>query len=855
MMYPGRLGLAGGVAAFLLLCGCVSGDRALRFSPFEQEVQINFDRDSVNLWPLYHSDGKRLSVLWPLFDRDSDGFALRPFYFQEKDERGILFPLSAWNSDWGWALNGYWSGGGSAFGVFPLFHCGPKWQYYGPAWVSEKGNFGFFPLAKFGKGTNYAGPVWWDRNTGRGGLFPVTRFSPRLNYVTLAWWNRKSGDFGFFPLVWKDDRSFLFFPLTRIAPEELSYAGPVWWDRSDRTYGFLPLAMKGATYSNIGPVWWNNREGFRKEGGILPFSYWSNEFNYFALAWWTKEMESWGVFPLVWAFPELGVAGPVWWERGKNAAESGFFPLVWLDRKQGSYLFFPLARVVTGGEGGSDPVPPGSSPFWNNLSYVGPVWWSLESGGFFPLARFGKGINYAGPVWWDRSGESFGFFPLFAKGDDLSFAGPVWWSEDSEECGFFPLFWRFDGGSAVFPLYFYEDRKTGYEFNVGGILWHDSRSGAIHDEKGDVTGYGSRYTHVLWPFFARESDGEKTEWQFWPFVTKRYGANMLPSPLVDWDDGELTVLTPLGFSSRKEKADEEPVRMPGYGAKPQPAEQLLPLRRRSTPLGDDLLREPNISLGGWDSRVGLLLGVHQSGRFRVWRDGVDQQTLERVRERLIDCSREQNVLDDVQKSLEWDRKWLERALKDEKIASPLPLTPAECDALEARLKTGQGKNALSRNRAALARLAASEERLGKMLKELGPDLEQLGLAAPGAPEELGALRKTIAEAFCAEKEYSELDLLASLLYNRTDYGDDFSWRVGPWLAFGRKVGDASELKVLGFLYREKHKGEDSEYQLPGVSYKSAPERFRLNILFGLYRSEENRGKKSGSIFWIPWGEK
>ena len=108
--------------SFLLLsgAGCVSGSRALRSSPAGKEMEIRFDRETVNLWPLYYHCDDLTSVLWPFFDLDSRGFAVRPFYHQDQDSAAVLWPLSGWDANGGWALSAYWGRG--ACGL-----CGGHW--------------------------------------------------------------------------------------------------------------------------------------------------------------------------------------------------------------------------------------------------------------------------------------------------------------------------------------------------------------------------------------------------------------------------------------------------------------------------------------------------------------------------------------------------------------------------------------------------------------------------------------------------------------------------------------------------------------------------------------------------------
>ena len=73
--------------ALVLLSGCISSERAWRNSPAGSgEIRVRFDNQTVNVWPLYYHNDDFTSVLWPLFDLDSRGFAVRPLYCQEGNE-------------------------------------------------------------------------------------------------------------------------------------------------------------------------------------------------------------------------------------------------------------------------------------------------------------------------------------------------------------------------------------------------------------------------------------------------------------------------------------------------------------------------------------------------------------------------------------------------------------------------------------------------------------------------------------------------------------------------------------------------------------------------------------------------
>ena len=267
------IGLLAAGALLLLSCmGCVSGDRALRNSPAGRKIEVRFDGSTVNLWPLYYHSGDFTSVLWPLFDLDSRGFAVRPFFHHDRDAAAILWPLSGWDHSGGWALTAYWGEG--CCGMFPLFHIG-KFHY-----------LGMFPLIYYWKPDNwFAGPVW--RTHDSGGLFPVLWLSDDFNLAGPAWWNCGSGNWGFFPLVWNINR--------------FHAAGPVWWNYGNQSWGVFPLVKISQDFRIIGPVWWRKKQ----PGGFFPlFGLYANG---------TRQ------------------AGPVWWGSGEKSRKHGFFPLYWYE--------------------------------------------------------------------------------------------------------------------------------------------------------------------------------------------------------------------------------------------------------------------------------------------------------------------------------------------------------------------------------------------------------------------------------------------------------------------------------------------------------------------------------------------
>ena len=155
---------------FFLLAGCASSERMNRMSggvfqeysaPKSYRIRSQkfqaktrrlesgrtdrigqVENTPVNVWPFWFSSDYYTAVLWPFIDWDDYGFAVRPFYNQEGDERAVLFPLSAWNpaNGDGWVLSAGWNTTG--FGFIPL--CWQNrdensfWYYYTPLLIHSE---------------------------------------------------------------------------------------------------------------------------------------------------------------------------------------------------------------------------------------------------------------------------------------------------------------------------------------------------------------------------------------------------------------------------------------------------------------------------------------------------------------------------------------------------------------------------------------------------------------------------------------------------------------------------------------------------------------------------------------------
>ena len=124
-------GLIGGLLVGLL-SSCSTTGRIARGVPFWQRDELP-EAERVNVWPLLYKSGDLTTVLWPLFDVDDEGFALRPLVARDGTAWSVLWPLAGWDSsrrDW-WFLPAY--SVGRNLGLAPLFNFG-AWNHVGPVW-------------------------------------------------------------------------------------------------------------------------------------------------------------------------------------------------------------------------------------------------------------------------------------------------------------------------------------------------------------------------------------------------------------------------------------------------------------------------------------------------------------------------------------------------------------------------------------------------------------------------------------------------------------------------------------------------------------------------------------------------
>lgn len=245
--------LAAGVLLIVMLCSCASSSRMLRVSPFSNTKDtIDLDTSLINIWPLYYQQDKYFSVLWPLFDYDDQGFAIRPFYNKEGNDQSILFPLSSWNmnSGRGMVLNTFW---------------GPEYFCFIPVYYQNRNFYSIlFPLSAWWNNENRALIIntYWNKDQ-TFTFFPLYyRFDNTYSIIyPLSVWR---GDFKsgrIINIVWnRDKNNFLIFPFYKSSPD-LNHILNVYWFKDNKTdidnYGVFPLF-----HHNIGFRQW-----------LIPFYY------------------------------------------------------------------------------------------------------------------------------------------------------------------------------------------------------------------------------------------------------------------------------------------------------------------------------------------------------------------------------------------------------------------------------------------------------------------------------------------------------------------------------------------------------------------------------------------------------
>lgn len=303
-----------GLLLALTLCGC-AGERMINSSPFggkEAAKVAEPIRNSVNVWPLAYQSGDNLSVLWPMYDQDPNGFSVRPLFVKDKDFYGIVPPICGCQNGKGWFLSLYNTD--HNFGFAPVFNYGDQFNYYGPAWF--KGDkFGFFPVFWAGKNYHTVPPLYYCQN-GKGWFANV--YNTESNFGMFPVFNHGK-NFSYYGPVWLWDKQYGVFPVASLGDEYQAICPVVWGP----DMVFFPGGYFSSKFNLLTLAWWEYLDGALNKWGFFPVVHWTPEFKNVLNYWQTKD--NLGVFPLFMAGNDLNYATFAWWK----GEEYGFFPFFW----------------------------------------------------------------------------------------------------------------------------------------------------------------------------------------------------------------------------------------------------------------------------------------------------------------------------------------------------------------------------------------------------------------------------------------------------------------------------------------------------------------------------------------------
>ncbi|MBL8842103.1 MAG: hypothetical protein JNL90_11325 [Planctomycetes bacterium] len=371
--------------------------------------------------------------------------------------------------------------------------------------------------------------VWplshWDTRTGDGwaltayscgesrGLFPLFHVGPEFNYVGPAWWNERDGEVqssGLFPIAWWDAEHG-----DGLLLNAYSWQG---------NRGLFPLCNFGPSLDWVGPAWWKSEGDAVTDWGVLPLGYRDRESGDGYLLNAYSFGESRGLFPLFHMGPEFNFVGPAWWHERDGAVDScGLFPLAWIDAHDGDALFL------------------------NAYSIDG-------NRGLFPLCNVGDELSFVGPFWWSRAsgegerGESGVLDRALADGAAPLAEGTPAPLAPIDAFGCFPLAWATtddDSSSlALLPLW-YQRLEPDHELRAALLpptWWEDE---------------GETQRHLVLPFYAHLADADASFTLVAPFFASREdadGSSWWTLLANGWHEGAESGLNlyPLWWSSQRE---------------------------------------------------------------------------------------------------------------------------------------------------------------------------------------------------------------------------------------------------------------------------------------------------------------
>lgn len=227
-------------------------------------------RETLNLWPLYLSDGRARYALWPLIKSSPGCFAVQPFYNYDHGIQDFLWLLTL-------------SPESGEYRLWPLVFRSPEWWMVLPlAYGTAEGSYGsplLFNRIRLADGAYFSS--WLNLLTFPGGwvFLPFAGYNAQEDY-TMHWlaplWFRQ---------VRGEDWSVLWTPLSyydrshvertfHVGPLGLPLAGRTVW-KTGRSHWFVPFWYREAWADGDGTLWtllsYYDRSGDRVTRHLGPF--------------------------------------------------------------------------------------------------------------------------------------------------------------------------------------------------------------------------------------------------------------------------------------------------------------------------------------------------------------------------------------------------------------------------------------------------------------------------------------------------------------------------------------------------------------------------------------------------------
>ena len=326
-----------------------------------------------------------------------------------------------------------------------------------------------FPLSHFDTKSGEGWALNGYSFGGNRGLFPLCNFGPEFNFATLAYWTQDG----------KGVSNAGVFPIANVSRDGVSWVGPAFWSRA-------------------------GEHGDVDQMGLFPIAYADDDFGFFGPAWWRRDSDTFGLFPLF-THGELSWYGPLW-STGQGTEKSfGVFPLVWDTHIDGEERFTVL-----------------------------------------PLYQHRK----------SAAGESRFVLPFYGHIEDahsshsFTLLGDAWTKDAPAESGLnvYPLYWsaheKDESRQMLLPFYFYRERADDRLLltPLGGRGWDANGESKFVNVLGPIYHYSEGHvgepgmgqdvetTALLWPLFERDRTGNTTNTRVLPL----FGVESTPSCTDSW---------------------------------------------------------------------------------------------------------------------------------------------------------------------------------------------------------------------------------------------------------------------------------------------------------------------------------